>query len=63
MSFDKYRFGNWNIIDSYPNEGILYAITPSYYTGLRYIQQFDVVRQIKYPDRSDAFYIVSGHNQ
>ena len=63
VSFDKYRFGNWNIIDSYPNEGILYAITPSYYTGLRYIQQFDVVRQIKYPDRADAFYLVTGHNQ
>lgn len=63
LSFDKYRFGNWNIIDSYPNEGILYVITPSYYGGLRYLQQFDVNKVIKYPDNSDAFYIVSGHNQ
>ncbi len=63
VSFDKYRFGNWDIIDSYPNEGILYAITPSYYTGLRYIQQFDVNKLIKYPNRNDAFYLVSGHNQ
>jgi len=63
LSFDKYQFGNWNIIDSYPNEGIVYAITPSYYTGLRFIQQFDVVKQIKYPDRSDAFYLVTGHSQ
>lgn len=63
VSFDKYRFGNWNIIDSYPNEGILYAITPSYYTGLRYIQQFDVVKQIKYLDKSDAFYLVTGHGE
>ena len=63
LSFDKYQFGSWNIIDSYPNEGIVYAVTPSYYTGLRFIQQFDVVKQIKYPDRSDAFFLVAGHNQ
>ena len=36
LSFGKYQFGGWNIINSYPNVGILYAITPSYYTGLRY---------------------------
>ena len=63
LSFDKYQFGSWNIIDSYPNEGIVYAVTPSYYTGLRFIQQFDVVKQIKYPDKSDAFFLVAGHNQ
>ncbi len=63
LSFDRYQFGNWNIIESYPNEGIVYAVTPSYYTGLRYIQQFDVIKLIKYPDRSDAFYIVGGHQQ
>lgn len=63
LSFDKYQFGGWNIIESYPNEGIYYAITPSYYTGLRYIQQFDVVKQIKYPNKTDAFYLVTGHSQ
>ncbi|EKD94534.1 MAG: Glycosyl transferase family 39 [uncultured bacterium] len=63
LSFDKYQFGSWNIIDSNPNEGIVYAVTPSYYTGLRFTQQFDVVKQIKYPDRSDAFFIVTGHAQ
>lgn len=63
LSFDRYQFGSWNIIDSYPNEGILYAITPSYYTGLRFASQFDVVKQIKYPNMNDAFYIVSGHMQ
>lgn len=61
LSFDKYQFGSWNIIESYPNEGITYAMTPSYYSGLRHIQQFDVVKQIKYPDMADAFYIVEGH--
>ena len=63
LSFDRYQFGNWNIIDSYPNEGILYAITPSYYTGLRFAPQFEVAKHIKYPDGSDAFYIVEGHGQ
>lgn len=63
LSLGRYQFGSWNIIDSYPNEGILYAITPSYYTGLRFAPQFDVAKQIKYPDGSDAFYIVEGHGQ
>lgn len=63
LSFGRFQFGTWNIIDSYPNEGILYAITPSYYTGLRFAPQFDVAKQIKYPDKSDAFYIVTGHSQ
>ena len=61
LSFGKYQFGGWNIIESYPNESVLYAITPSYYTGLRHIQKFDVMKLIKYPDKSDAFYIVTGH--
>lgn len=63
LSFGKYQFGSWNIIDSYPNEGIIYAVTPSYYTGLRYIQQFDLLKLIKYSDNSNAFYIVGGHQQ
>lgn len=63
LSFGKYQFGSWNIIDSYPNQGILYAITPSYYTGLKFATQFEVAKLIKYPDKSDAFYIVEGHQQ
>lgn len=63
LSFGKYQFGSWNIIESYPNEGILYAVTPSYYTGLRFAPQFDVAKLIKYPDKSDAFFIVEGHQQ
>lgn len=61
LSFGRYQFGSWNIIDSYPNEGILYAITPSYYTGLKFAPQFDVNKLIKYPDNTDAFFIVEGH--
>ncbi|PIU71979.1 hypothetical protein COY29_05200 [Candidatus Woesebacteria bacterium CG_4_10_14_0_2_um_filter_39_14] len=61
VSFDKYRFGNWDIIDSRPDPGIIYIMTPSYYTGLRYGSQFDVKKLIKYSNGNDAFYIVEGN--
>jgi len=61
LSFSRYQFGGWDIIGSFPNYNILYVITPSYYGGLRYLQQFEVKELIKYPDKSDAFYLVSGN--
>jgi 4-amino-4-deoxy-L-arabinose transferase-like glycosyltransferase len=62
VSFDNYQFGGlWNIIDSYPNYEVLYIITPSYYGGLKYINQFDVKELIKYSNGNDAFYIVEGN--
>lgn len=61
ISFDKYRFGNWDIIDSRPDPGIIYIVTPSYYTGLRYGYQFDVKKLIKYPNGNDAFYIIESN--
>lgn len=61
LSFDKYQFGGWDIIGSYPNNNVLYVITPSYYGGLRHFQQFKVKKLVKYPDKSDAFYMVSGY--
>lgn len=61
VSFDKYQFGgNWNIIESYPTPGILYIMTPSFYTGLRYGNRFEVKDLVKYPDGTDAFYIIEG---
>lgn len=60
FSFSKYQFGGWDIIESYPNLGVVYIVTPSYYSGLRYINDFEVKNRIKYPDGSDAFYIVEG---
>lgn len=61
LSFDKYQFGGWDIIDSFPGYGILYVVTPSYYSGLRFLPQFNVNELIKYPNGTDAFYIVSGN--
>lgn len=58
-SFDKYHFGDWDPIESYPNLGVLYIVTPSQYDGLRHRSIFDVKKLIRYPDGSDAFYIVS----
>jgi 4-amino-4-deoxy-L-arabinose transferase-like glycosyltransferase len=60
LSFDNYQFGGWDIIESYPNYKVLYIMTPSFYSGLKYINTFEVKDLIKYPNGSDAFYIVSG---
>lgn len=57
--YGKYQFGGWNPIESYPNYGILYVITPSYYTGLRHFDRFSLNKEIKYPGGGDAFYIVT----
>lgn len=62
VSYDKYQFGgNWNIINSYPNYGVLYIMTPSFYSGLMYRTDFEVKSLIKYPNGTDAFYIVGGN--
>lgn len=57
--FDKYHFGDWNIVDSRPLPGILYVLTPYEYSGLRNINSFDVKKIIRYPDGGDAFFLVS----
>lgn len=60
-SYDKYQFGGWDIIDSPPAYYNLYIVTPSYYGGLRYIEDFNVEKLIKYPDGKPAFYLVRGN--
>jgi len=60
-SYLNYQFGNWNWVESYPTYGYFYVIEPSKYSGLRNINDFEVVKLIKYPDNSDAFYIVTGY--
>lgn len=57
--FDKYYFGGWDPIESKPDEGILYIVTPSQYGGLKYRTDFNVVEKVYYPDGSDAYFLVS----
>lgn len=57
--FDKYHFGDWDPIESYPHLGVLYVVTPSQYDGLRHRSVFDVKKIIYYPDGGTAFYLVS----
>jgi 4-amino-4-deoxy-L-arabinose transferase-like glycosyltransferase len=62
VSFGDYQFGGeWDIINSQPYPGLIYIVTPSYYSGLRYINQFDVKKLVKYPNGNDAFYIIEGN--
>lgn len=59
-SFGKFQFSDWNTVDSYPAPYVLYVLTPSQYDGLRYRLLFDVKELVKYPDGSDAYYLVEG---
>lgn len=58
-SFSKFNFGNWDIIESKPQPGLLYVLTPSQYDGLRYKSLFQIKELISYPNGADAFYLVS----
>lgn len=58
-SFDRYNFGLWDTVESWPVEGVLYVLNPSQYNGLRHKALFQVKELIKYPKGTDAFYIVS----
>lgn len=60
FSFDRYQFGGWDWVNSYPDPKLLYVIEPYKYSGLRWKDSFDVVKLIKYPEGGDAFYLVSG---
>lgn len=57
-SFGKYRF-MWDQIYTEPVDGVLYAITPNIYDGLFRKKDFDVLKLIKYPDGTDAYYLVT----
>lgn len=58
-SFDKYKFGVWDPIESFPEKGILYIVGPNHYTGLRHKTLLPVKKAINYPDGQGAFYLVS----
>lgn len=57
-SFDRYRFSEWDPIESEPMGGVLYVVTPSQYVGLRAKELFKVKQIVYYPDGKSAFYLV-----
>lgn len=59
-SFEKFYFGGWDTVESFPSKGILYIVTPSQYDGLRHKSIFDVKKIVYYPNGLTAFYLVSG---
>jgi len=58
-TFNNFYFGGWDPIESFPNEGILYVLSPSEYDGLRHKQLFEVKKLIYYPNGQTAFFLVS----
>lgn len=60
-SFNGYYFGGWDKVESAPNKGVLYILTSYEYSGLRQREKFEVKKLIKYPNGTDAFYLVSGN--
>ncbi|MCX6704912.1 MAG: glycosyltransferase family 39 protein [Candidatus Woesebacteria bacterium] len=58
-AYSKFHFGLWDPIESQPNAHVLYVVTPSDYNGLRYKLLFDTVYAVKYPNGSDAFFLVT----
>lgn len=58
--FDRYRFGEWDQIESYPDPNILYVVNPSKYDGLRHKDSFYILKKIMYPNERDAFFIING---
>ena len=59
--YDRYIFGRWDRINSMPTKGILYVLTPSEYSGLMHRKDFEVKKLIKYPNGSDAYFLVEGN--
>lgn len=56
-SFGNYRF-LWDEHKSEPADGVLYVVNSSVYDGLTRKADFDVVKLVKYPNDTDAFYMV-----
>ena len=56
-SFKNYHF-MWDEYHSMPETGVLYVVRPSVYDGLYQKTSFNVVKLVKYPDKTDAFYMV-----
>ena len=57
--YDKYHFGDWDIIETKPQEGILYVVTSSQFDGLKYKNKAKIEKTIYYPDNGVSFIIYS----
>lgn len=57
--FSNFYFGGWDPVESFPNKGVLYIVTPSQYDGLRHKVMLNVKKIIFYPNGLPAFYMVS----
>ncbi len=55
----SFYFGGWDPIESMPNPGVLYIVTPSQYDGLRHKSEFSIKELIRYPHGGNAFFLVS----
>ena len=62
-SFGKYQFADWDPVGTFPDDTVLYAVTPSQYSGLMYKNYFNRADVVKLPNGSDAFYLVSGKKE
>ncbi len=60
--YSRYHFGLWDPIESKPVPHVLYVVTPSEYTGLRHKLLFDTVYAVKYPNGTDAFFLVTARS-
>ena len=56
-SFGIYRF-DWDQYQSQPADGVLYVVNPSVYDGLFHKPNFEVAKLVKYPNGSNAFYLL-----
>lgn len=57
--FGKYYFGITNLQEVRPNPGVLYVASPSEYDGIGYKDMLNVKKLIRYPNGTDAFFLVS----
>lgn len=57
--FDKYYFERVDLMTLKPQTQALYILSPSEYDGLRYKSEFKLLETVKYPDKADAFFLLT----
>ncbi len=58
-AFGKYYFGGWDTVESMPLSRVLYILTTTEYDGLKHKVEFDVKKIIRFPDGTNAFFVIS----